>query len=358
MKYLVCGNYGVENVGDECIAKGIENLLKFKDSEASVVLMGKGNLLPFGIRTFIKSIFNPSRWIHPISLIRACDHFILGGGGLFTDEERPLTGFFWAMQGVVASILIKKQVTVLGVSCGSMGIISRLFTRILFKRAKNVYCRDDHSVAIAKKLGAKNAVLCPDMAVYFFTSNAHIDAKKNSSEKVAVFILRDYKNICNNTITNFVRMIGYIYSKYGFRTMLLDFQNDSKRTDGLLSKIIVQNSNKNIISIHQILRNLNGLSSVLRNAEFVVSMRYHGGLISLIENIPFISINYMQKSSNFWRRFDGIVTVSLDEFSKSTFSLESMLSCCVDSEYRKLVERYSNEYQSFAESFKSNDLLA
>ncbi len=354
MKYLVCGNYGVGNVGDECIAQGIENLLKAKDSNAQVLRMGKGSVLPFVVRSFVKRSLLQILWRHPLVLIKKCDHFILGGGGLFTDEERPLTGFFWAMHGLVASYIMKKPVTVLGVSCGPMGFLSRIFTRLLFKSAQKVYCRDHASVDIAKALGACDVSLCPDMASYSEAATPSVDDSNNHDKKLLYFILRDYKNIDKIMITNFVQLIDHLYTRFGLKTVLIDFQNDSKNRSGIMNKIIAQNTVKNILSVQRIGDSIGSLSTVLRDAKFIFSMRYHGALLSLLNGTPFISINYMSKSSNFWHRFSAIKAVALASFAQGSFDVSQFDSTIESAHYRKSVQEHAAEYRKTADTFLSS----
>lgn len=355
MKYLICGNYGVGNVGDECIALGIKNLLT-QDNNSVVEVMGKGMLLPVGMRSFLKSLIFTRLWSRPLSKIRECDHFIVGGGGLFTDEERSLTGFFWAMHGLVASVFMRKPVTLLGVSFGPMGIVSRLATRALCSVAQKVYCRDEYSVSIAKKLGA-HAVLSPDMAVYSNVVSRGVDDLENSDDKYIYFILRDYKNIPNYTITNFVQLGEHIESKFGFKIALIDFQDDLKNDRSMMSKISIQFRGKNKISVHGIKNNISNLDRYLRNAYFIFSMRFHGGIFSLIAGVPFISINYMSKSSNFWRN-KGITTVPFSDFSHSKFDVSQFDSVINSLSYRKHVKEVSSEYRRFSEEFRATFSLA
>ena len=350
MKYLICGNYGVGNIGDECIARGISNLLTAHDRSADIEILGKGNLLPIGVRSFVKSLFFFRLWKRPLARMKACDHFILGGGGLFTDEERPLTGFFWAMHGLVASILMRKPVTVLGVSFGPMGILSRLETRILCRVAARVYCRDEYSVALAKKYGAKNAMRCPDMAVYYNQRSTPVDDFKKSDSKTVFFILRDYKSVTKNMITNFVRLINHLCVKRGYNITFVDFQNDSNNPTGLLNKIIAQSLSKNKISVLKIKEDLSDLSAILHSAHFIFSMRFHGALLACIGQIPFISINYMAKSSNFWGASD-ILSFPLSDFSSKEFVVSQFDAVLEERTYRKTVERMSAEYKGFSKDF-------
>ncbi len=319
--------------------------------------MGKGNLLPIGVRSLLKSIIFTRLWRRPLSLIKECDHFILGGGGLFTDEERPLTGFFWAMHGLVASILMRKPVTVLGVSCGPMGFMSSIFTRLLFKSSQKVYCRDEQSVIISKKLGALNASLCPDMAAYLGANFLAVDDHEKHDKKAVYFILREYKNITKNVITNFVLLMHHLYAKYGFQTVLVDFQNDSILSRGMMNKIIDQNHIKNILSVQRIGDNLDGLAMLLRKAKFVFSMRYHGALLSLINSVPFISINYMAKSSNFWAHFKKIHSIQFSHFNEPSFSPSEFDSLIDSADYHSEIKRYSVDYREFAQKFRDSFLI-
>lgn len=352
MKYIICGNYGVQNVGDDCILLGIQNLIKEKDPEARISVMGKGLLLPFGFRSFFKGIFFLNLWRKPLQAIRNADIFVLGGGGLFTDEERAFTGAFWALHAI-AALLLNKRVVILGVSIGPMNFISAFLVRFVLRRATYIYVRDEYSVKMAHHWKILKTQLCPDMAI-FIDWNSFKKQDITNNNKYVLLILRNYKNINKNTINNFVRLIEYIYSKYGLKSIITDFIHRQNKNSNIMHKKIIQKANSSTLSVHNITNNIDDLHGLLLNARLVISMRYHGGIISLLNSVPFISINYMTKSSNTWSKFDSIKTISLTDFSKKDLNLSFIDSVLDDSKYIDKILIAKREYTNFSKIFAQN----
>lgn len=104
MRYVLIGNYGVGNLGDEALKDFF--LTEFPDIEWKVVSacpeQGEFPRLPAGVR----SLFTP--WWRTIGVIRKSDGVVFGGGSLFTDTESLYACFIWWWHARVARLFGKK----------------------------------------------------------------------------------------------------------------------------------------------------------------------------------------------------------------------------------------------------------
>ena len=84
-QFLLVGNFGVGNVGDEAIRTYI--LQAFPEVHWTVLSgdrMQSGDVprLPYGIRSFLSTA-----WWKTLRAYRSSDGIVFGGGSLFTDVE-------------------------------------------------------------------------------------------------------------------------------------------------------------------------------------------------------------------------------------------------------------------------------
>lgn len=104
-RYLLIGNYGVGNVGDEALKEYF--LQRFPEVEWIVVSAHPGAKdvprLPFGFR----SLFSP--WWQTVVAYWRCDGVVLGGGSLFTDAESAAAPLLWWWH-VALAVLFRKPV--------------------------------------------------------------------------------------------------------------------------------------------------------------------------------------------------------------------------------------------------------
>ncbi|OGJ55899.1 hypothetical protein A2706_05325 [Candidatus Peribacteria bacterium RIFCSPHIGHO2_01_FULL_51_35] len=104
MRFLLVGNYGVGNLGDEALKDYF--LKRFPNIEWSVLSAhpkpGELPRLPGGIRSFLR--FD---WMRTLKALRQSDGMVFGGGSLFTDQESVMACVLWGIHAF-ASMLLRK----------------------------------------------------------------------------------------------------------------------------------------------------------------------------------------------------------------------------------------------------------
>lgn len=319
VKITVCGNFGVTNIGDEAIFSGLKSLLLEAFPESEIMVQGKGNLFPFGVRSFLKSFVNPSLLKTPINLVKASDLYILGGGGLFDDTEGPFISSFWALQGLTAAQRLtttthtsKKPLVIMGVSLGKINFWNKFFVQHLFKKARAVSVRDQASKDLIQQWGIQNVLVVPDLAL-FYPLSEYERKHLNRGDPYVILSVRPFRNATAKLYTNLAQLCDYIVDRYGFSIRLIPFQKDIYSDARILNKIFEQATRKEKIIREQFSGDIPGLLEVFRKAEAVIGMRFHAGIFSLLSEVPFLGLSYLNKVDNFWKTIDYPNIVTLQE---------------------------------------------
>lgn len=309
MKIVICGYYGVSNVGDCSILQALKGLVSQYHPKSEITVMGASNLFPFGIKSFFRAIFRPFLWLKPYRLIKSCDRFILGGGGLFTNEEMPWVPVFWALHGAVA-YLMGKPVYCLGVSVSPISGLNKLVTKWFLGRCQTVVVRDPASQKLLKSWGI-SCELGTDLALALDYSPTH----KKDSKKFIVLSIRRFKKDDEILYKKLAQCCDSIVEKKGMDIRLIPFQQGDEFDVVVLNKILAQCLHGEHIFVDKYYDNLGELLSVLSQASLVIGMRLHATILSLLVGTPFIALSYMKKVSDFWAEFNDIKTLDLNRFS-------------------------------------------
>lgn len=306
MKILICGNYGMKNIGDEAILAGLKKLILEQIPDAQIEVMGRGSLFPIGFRSFFNAIFRPSIWSKPFSLVKDCDVFILGGGGLFTEEERYLSPFFWAFHGLIA-VWLKKPVYCLGISVNELGFLNKFFCKMLLKKSKAVIVRDIVSQKLLQQWGIV-LILGTDPAMAIDANHGN----ETEVENYVVMSLRPFKNLNDNTYKIIAQFCDTIIEKFGLNIRLIPFQNEYQVDVQILNTIFDRVKRKDKIIIHEFNEDIHELLKIFAKAQLVIGMRFHSGILSILAESPFIPLAYMDKVNNFWSEFPEISCLDID----------------------------------------------
>lgn len=304
MRIGICGFYNAINIGDEAILKGIKALLKQVFPESEIVVFGRGMLFSFGFRSFFRAMFKLELWSKPLQALRSCDIFILGGGGLFTDEEMFFVPIFWALHGF-AALLLKKPLICLGISVGPLNKLNQVIVKNLFLKAKLIIVRDQRSFELLKKWGIDKVYKTSDLALYLSgiaknSGREPVDGRKN----YIIISARRFRNLDEKLYTILAQFCDAAIAKYGLQIRLIPFQNEAQNDAYVLNKIFEQMQHREHVFVHDFNENIDDLINVFANAELVIGMRLHAGILSLIAGTPFIPLSYMQKVNDFWREFE------------------------------------------------------
>ena len=271
MKYLLVGNYGVENLGDEALKDYF--LKSFPEVNWAVVSArpqpGEYLRFPAGLRSLL------SPWWKTFGALIKSDGMVLGGGSLFTDAESIYACFLWWWQIFFARLFRKKVILAfqgIGPFRTSLGAF---FARSVVRSATSISVRDEESFERVKT----------------WFSPADRSAKREGSNKNVVQTfdpvfsvvqsdkteVEDCNNLViiprNNSSISFIEKANKLIDSGKWNEVVIlslkpDDPEEQKVCESLEEKVIP-------------IRTLCDLETEVQKASKVLSQRYHGALVAL-----------------------------------------------------------------------------
>ena len=274
---IVVGSYGAGNIGDEAILSQIvschkdHKIIVFSSNPEETKRLHSVDAVfsfPFGFRSFFRGTF-----LKTFSSLRSADIVLLGGGGLFQDDDFwacPL----WAWQFFWAKIICKKRVFLYAVSLGPLkSFVGKILTKWVIKKSDYITLRDQDSFDICTQWRKTNdnIFVTADPAFLF-----PLPQRKERQKKRLALSLRPYD-------IDFSVFQDFDFKQYDLVGISMDPQDTI-----FLEKI------PNIVIVTP--ESFSELLSLLSDCEKVIGMRYHFLLASILAQAPFIgAIGYGTK---------------------------------------------------------------
>lgn len=270
VRYLLIGNYGAGNLGDEALKEYF--LSAFPEMEWRVISAcpGAGELprLPFGLRSLLRP------WWKTLAAFRSCDGVVFGGGTLFTDVESVRACLLWWWHALWACLLGKK---ILMASQGIGPFRTRMgmwCARWTCARAVFVSVRDAESLQRVEGWRLSKKVIQTCDPVYLLLQSAKeavrtqnvlcIIPRRNSSDSFQKCVLERARDRSWQAIT------------------ILSFQPDDPE-EQTVTQEIASAVGGSVIPI----RALGDAVRFISGASFVLTQRYHGAIVAQALGIPF-----------------------------------------------------------------------
>lgn len=300
MKIVIAGNYGAQNLGDEMILKGLLQTLRGIVPFAEFTVLS-GNpaetarnyqvnsveKFPAGFRSLLRAIFGKNRMTS--SAVKACDYFILGGGGLFGGPKKRANAI-WGVQAIMA-YLYGKPVIMYGQSIGHLkGWFEKWFVKKIFSKARLIIVRDQKSKDRLKTLGVhKKIFVYPDPAFRFNMENTALQ-KQNK----LIVSLRQMEGLTTGFKKSIAEFLNSLIGEHKWNVTFITFQKGVESDTQLheeVMEMITDKSYMDIIDEHDIEKIIKTFSE----AEMVLGMRLHSIISAIKTNTPFIAVNYAPK---------------------------------------------------------------
>ena len=326
-KILISGSYGTGNVGDEVIL----SCLLQQISEYDVTILSQGvdytktnfpgyrvvpqtpswepirivkDLLRFRYKEIIKRI----RFLKEV--IRA-DVFWLGGGGLLA-EMVPTVLRFYIHQIKLAKFFGCKTLTfAVGVGPLKSENGKRLLASTMNGKVDFISVRDEESSQLLKSIGVnKNIKVVPDPAFLFNQNNLKREETKIIFNFYPAFVdpivwpgqqyrLEKLKDVIIEATRYIAKELNYqvVYLPFGTSSDSRFAQEMEKRFKNehpdLSSKVSVYSG-----------KDFKEITQQLLSCRWSITMRFHAGLISLVNLIPSICIDQQFKSERVLEKFN------------------------------------------------------
>lgn len=349
-RYVVCGHYGVTNLGDEAIGLGLIQAIKDANENHEITVMSYDKersqdfydkyiskfaiktvyLVPLGVRSVLRGIFK-GELKKTQNVIRQSDRFILGGGGLFTDE-RIYAVFLWGLQAFYA-LRFKKPLYLIGHSVGPINTkIGKWIVRRIFNKAKFISVRDSDSKKVLLECGVKKEihVLC-DLAMMMnfdekiLTKMANKKIVHNGNKRSFILTFRNWNEKLEKLNKKIVQQIVRIVEIYKLKPRLIPFQLIKENDQEELNKKIVQSGDLRKIVVQKYHDNIFEILDQIRSAEFVIGVRLHSIIFASMMGVPIVGISYSKKVENFMKE------IGLEEYClKNDQFGEDLLGILID----------------------------
>jgi len=294
---LVIGNYGAGNLGDDAIFGGILTDLKAIGYTGKVTVMHGGQnistdiykgikkvpFVPFGFRSRIRGISKDT-----LSAIRNADLVILGGGGLFTDQESFFAPMLWATQ-IKACKRLNKPYICYGQSVGPLKHwLNRYITQKVFKHANGICVRDPLSKLALERLGIKNVILGTDLAFSWLYELKKMIKPEGGSTKTLLISLRFWPGTTQKDWEVYLKELKILAKKKNLKPILLAMDLRNKKE----LKALRQTG----LEVFEPSSALGAFTGILRS-KMLVSMRLHACIMAITAGTKFLAIAYSQKVS-------------------------------------------------------------
>jgi polysaccharide pyruvyl transferase WcaK-like protein len=264
MRFLLVGNYGVGNLGDEALKDFF--LRSFPEVEWAVLSAhpqsGELPRLPLGLRSLL------SPWWKTLGELSRSKGIVFGGGSLFTDTESVFACILWWWHAFVAFLLGKHILLAYqGIGPFQTSLGERL-TRWVVKRAAFVSVRDEQSFARVQAWELSTKVVLSFDPVFSL-----LQAMKSENSAQNIFIAIPRRNSGNAFRGAFQK---HVAERSWNAVWVLSLQPDSSAEQRLCEEL-AEASEGSIVPI----RSLEELAAQMNQASFVLSERYHGALAAI-----------------------------------------------------------------------------
>lgn len=277
MRYVLVGNYGTGNFGDEALKEYF--LTVFRDSEWRVLSAhphaSECPRLPGGLRSLLQT-----PWWKTLAALHSSDGMVFGGGTLFTDTESIRACLLWWWHGFIAWLLRKKIILAYqGIGPFKTGL-GEWCARFVVARAAFISVRDPasaHRVESWKKNTKVIQSFDPVFSLYR-EKNMTLDPKN-----VFTIIPR------HNSSDSFEQSVRTLQAKGPWsRTVLLSLAPDDPREQAVCRSLAAALSlpESSIVPV----RSVDTLLTEVRRAGFVLAQRFHGALAALALGVPFAAV--------------------------------------------------------------------
>ena len=325
-KLLLAGYFGFDNAGDEAIFEAMVDRFRAlsPDAKISALTFGNETAQRLGVEAVPRKHF-PSVW----KAMRACDVFVLGGGGLFQDSTGPNSVIYYGGLLAMARAALRPSV----IFCQGYGPIrgglARWLTRQAFRLPHLVTVRDEesHQELLAQGLHPDRVHLAADPALLMrplpvdqmrpilegenllteMGRSELPDGRLSEAGPLVALTVRPWPDL---PMTELAAGLKAFREKHKARYLLLPLQPErdlepSRRLAELLGG-----------QARVLERALppKALTGILACCDMVIGMRLHSLILATVENPPIFGLSYDPKVERFCRRA-GALSCRVEEIS-------------------------------------------
>lgn len=302
-KVVISGYYGFNNIGDEAILKGMIDGIKSLAEDAQIVVLSQHP--EFTAKKHNVQSIKRMDIFSIIKELKSCDLLVSGGGSLFQDVTSKRSILYYL--GVIyLAKLFSKKVMVYSQGIGPVNIgYNRYFLKKIFNSLEFINVRDEKSKKELIDMGVTKDILVtvdtvfgikrPDLTIgKRILEELNIDKNK----KLIGISIRPWENT-KDIVNEIKKACEIIASNYDYEILFIPchFYSDLKIMKEVLKHI--DNDFKNKIHILDKYLYVNEYLSLIGNLEFLIGMRLHALIFSVLMGVPVIGLSYDPKIDNF-----------------------------------------------------------
>ncbi len=305
------GFYGHDNFGDDLLLNLMINNIYENCSNCRIFIFGEKKIKNEDATIIPRNILNSVKMAFKLDVI------FIGPGGLLPNKDRLKIIFFCLIEMIMR--LRKKKCCIFGLGIGIQNFNSKINSRLIKKMLDLAY------IAILRQKLEEVFYISPKIKStmdYVFANRKTIELLKKERTFVLLTIADVFPAYCpENVEYEFINKLSELLkwlSQFKIDVVMLGLSGDR---DIELARKIVETSKMEkkctLINYKEV-----GMQRVLELfscAKLSIAMRFHGLVLSLINNIPVYAIAYSEKTEDLCKR------AGLDEyyqkvcFSKSEY---------------------------------------
>lgn len=265
--WLLVGNYGVGNLGDEALKEYFLDTFPEIDWKVLSANPGVGEYarFPGGIRSFLGF-----GWVKTLKALRQSEGMVFGGGSLFTDAESSYACFLWWIHVLFARLCGKKVVLAFQGIGPFHPSAARMFARKAVRAAHHISVRDVLSYERVQSFGMSTKVVQTFDPVF---SLIHKQKTDGSTQKILIVIPRF------NSGESFQKMLQDLLQKQVWEGVtILSMQPGDHREQKYCLE--VAESLGNLARYVETLT-VSSLVQEVSKGSAVLTERFHGGIVAL-----------------------------------------------------------------------------
>ncbi len=291
-KILVCGYYGARNYGDELMLNAVLDKIDQKKYDVTIMLAANPNLDVTAYCPY-DTIHYPRKVDDCMFVAKHFDAIIWGGGAVLDDTRYHFDNYpdltYCEMTISKAMIKMGKRVIVEGVSA-NREIADRRFIddlSFIIKNATHFSLRDTNSLKTLEKAGidTSNIDIVDDLALL---NKYTVQPTTSSNLRVAISLMMNHEGKDNYEYDkSFIeKIIKHCSSVAKAKTEItfipfFDFcDNDVAQYERIINDLKIPKNTSITIAKNNF--SVADISELYNNSDLIVSMRYHGVLLSSV----------------------------------------------------------------------------
>ena len=264
MSYVLIGNFGVNNLGDDALREYF--LTSYPETKWKVISArpktGELPRVPCGIR----SLFTP--WWHTIHAIKKSDGLVFGGGTLFTDIESRKACILWWLHAVIA-VIFRRKIFLTFQGVGPFRTrVGKWCARFVVNHSSFISVRDNISFERVKSLDSSKNIVQSFDPVFSLIQGKKIDTR---SKNIFIVIPR-----MNSGLSFEARVLERATSQRFDAIHILSLSPLDPCEKSVCHSLADQLSGSKIVPVPT----LDVLCREIAQAEKVLAQRYHGALVA------------------------------------------------------------------------------